>query len=143
MAAPDRWAPWIERYAPMTGATLTVNSTTASAIAGAVVGPFTPHVDTRLQVPLNIDLQCIANGTDGVIVELLVNGAPQSVQTIYVTPTTNERLSICKLYQVDLTGGTAYTLAMQARLVLAGGNFSIFATHTGIGPIVAMPNLHG
>jgi hypothetical protein len=136
MATPDRWPPWIEPRVDMTGATQLVNSTTAAPIAGLSV-TFTPHADARVAVGLTVDCSNVA-GAGVLVCRINLNGTPAAEQ---LNVAGASRGCFHQEVHFNLTAGTTYTLSADA-LTAAGTSFNIFATHTGLGPIIGMPNLH-
>jgi hypothetical protein len=142
MATPDRWAPWIEPVALMTGGgPLTVNNATVQAIPGCSI-TFVPHVNSRLAVSWTLDAECTTAGNVVLIGRLLVNGVGQAANLLAKAPTALDRRTLTQTETVDLMGGTSYTLALDVALTGAGATFLVYPTHTHLGPITAMPNLH-
>lgn len=143
----DRWAPWIEAPAAMTVASspLVVNGTGFGAIPGCTV-TFTPHVDTRLSIPIQVEATYIVAAAGNLVVRLSVNGVGVGLAFFWKAMTVGERTVLCGVRHLNLLKDTTYTLAMEARLDALGPTYHILATSGGIGtqlgPITAMPNLH-
>jgi hypothetical protein len=141
LATANRWAPWIEPFIPATGGTVAINSTTPTTLGGASV-TFVPHVNTRVAIPWQILAYATSNGSVGLVVQLLVNGVPNTQELQFFMPTLSEVEPGFKMVSVDLLALTSYELQLQAALGASGGAYAINATYTGIGPMIAMPNLH-
>lgn len=148
MATPTRWPPWIEAVAEAT-ANLTVASTTVTAIPGCTV-TFTPAIDCRLAVTYKVTCTLAAGtGADDLRFLLTINGAhlqagDGSDQTENLNlRTVGDRFSAGTTESIDLVGGTAYTIALNALLgASTGSSYTVLTRRTHLGPVVAMPNLH-
>lgn len=145
--AADRWAPWIEPYTPCTGGTVVVNSTTPSILAPQLL--FTPHLNVRVAAAVNVDAECTtASATSVLVVDMLVDGTPIAPQLLMQCNTALERLILSRTFQFDLTGAGGifpHTIQLRARLNVAGASFNVYCSptgvHTGLGPLIVMPNL--
>jgi hypothetical protein len=138
MPAADRWAPWIEPTISST-ADFVVNSTTPGNISGLFVS-FTPHVDTRLAIALYADLAETTPGADTAVVRVQVNGV--TLFNVNVTaPSVADRFSLTKIFTVDLTALTTYTIAVQAFLAASTGTVWTLKQLSSLN-LIGMPNLH-
>lgn len=148
MAAPDRFAPWIEPRIGMTLPRITVNSTVGQALPGMTV-TFTPHVNTRIHVTLTaMVVVTTASSTaiigDGILIlELLVNGVALTYNLNARPKATSAREMYAQAFTVDLTKEATYTISARARLNNTNGapSYDVVETHTGM-TIIGMPKLH-
>ena len=142
MATPTRWAGWIEPRAAMTGATVTISSTTVTPLAGATI-TVTPHSNVRVCVPYGADVECTALLTVSVLtVRCLLDGVAFSPMVNFKAPLLGMRTMLTGFAHFDLLANTAYTLTMAASCSGTGSTYSIFALHSGLGPVITETRLH-
>lgn len=147
MATPDRWPPWIEAPAEAT-ASVTINSVVFTAVTGCSI-TFTPSIRCRAAVHYKFTVALAGgSGADGLMIRPTLNGSAilagdGSAQTSNLNlRTVGDRYVAGITVMVDLTGGTTYTLALDAALgTSTGTSYTALARRTHLGPIVVMPKL--
>lgn len=147
MAAPTRWAPWIEPAIRAT-ADVTINSTATSDLTGVAV-TIVPHIATRLHVTAQIDLLTVttsasASASDGLLlIELSVNGSAVTGMVVLRPQVANGRAAYFGQWTVDAAKETSYALKLTARLNNTTGapSYTVRTTHTSM-VLVGLPNLH-
>lgn len=135
MAAPDRWAPWSEHVAK--AADQDVFNTTAAI--GSLIFTGTPHIASRLNIVLDLDVENVGGAADTLIVNLRNNGVPIQLGPVTKVPVVI-RLHVSHLFTIDIAGSTAYSLDFTAQVPVTT-TYRIYATRSAA-TLIALPNLH-
>lgn len=107
--------------------TVTINTTTATAITGATV-TFTPAVECYAEITFSFDVECAVAGAT-FVGEIFVDGAAQTQMIPAVLPA-GTRVVTANTVRVLLTAAS-HTIDLRGRLSVAVGSYTVRLTHTG------------
>lgn len=150
MAAPDRWAPWIEPpINDFASAAQNIVSGAAAAQLGALTFQVTPHVDCYGVIPVAVDVDPTVIGISSLLVTLRVNGVAQAQNLVYKGVAVNDRQSLVGVYHTGLLPkDTVATFALYATPGAGAGStyqvrfFAGALALSWLGPSTFMPRLH-
>lgn len=100
-----------------------VNSATPIALTD-LSASVAPSKAVRAVVLADLDVECrvLADMTDYLIVELLVNGAPEGRVATWIPGVVDERASVSRAWTVSLPANVTTTLELQGRTATSGTN---------------------
>lgn len=115
------------------GGTIRIDSGTPAAV-GSLSASVTPSRAVRAIVTADLDVECHVWSSIGdyLVIELLVDGTPHAAQLVWANSAASERISLTRVWTLDLAKDVTVALELQASVAGGATNTYDIQEHSGM-----------